>query len=216
MMGRLKHFLLPFRVLPGQNIVSQLRRDGIDPAEIKWVLISHLHFDHVGAIGAFPNATVLVDRREWLSQKKEKQVPRFDLRGPDLAFLEKHRKLRLVDFFAISVHGVFERGEDLFHDGSVILLDLAGHTPGSMGAWLNLPEGPVLLTGDASWVSENWRDLAAPMKFTMQDPDAYGRRLAWIQSAAIFSPNLLVLPGPDLSALRLDSRRDVVLTAIPP
>ncbi len=44
-----------------------------------------------------------------------------------------------------------ERSHDLFGDGSVTLVDLAGHTPGSVGVLLATDDGPVLLAGDAAW-----------------------------------------------------------------
>jgi glyoxylase-like metal-dependent hydrolase (beta-lactamase superfamily II) len=45
----------------------------------------------------------------------------------------------------------FTRSHDLFGDGSVVLVDLAGHTPGSVGVLLHTSAGPVLLAGDAAW-----------------------------------------------------------------
>jgi len=42
----------------------------------------------------------------------------------------------------------FTRSHDLFGDGSVVLVDLAGHTPGSVGVLLHTSAGPVLLAGD--------------------------------------------------------------------
>jgi glyoxylase-like metal-dependent hydrolase (beta-lactamase superfamily II) len=47
----------------------------------------------------------------------------------------------------------FSRSHDLLGDGAVILVDLAGHTPGSVGVLLHTATGPVLLAGDAAWHS---------------------------------------------------------------
>ncbi len=44
----------------------------------------------------------------------------------------------------------FTRSHDLFGDRSVVLVDLAGHTPGSVGVLLHTSAGPVLLAGDAA------------------------------------------------------------------
>ena len=48
----------------GEDCVSQLDRLGIAQRDVRYVLLSHLHIDHVGAIGNFPNATHIVQRRE--------------------------------------------------------------------------------------------------------------------------------------------------------
>jgi glyoxylase-like metal-dependent hydrolase (beta-lactamase superfamily II) len=45
----------------------------------------------------------------------------------------------------------FTRSHDLFSDGSVVVVDLAGHTPGSVGVLLRTAAGHVLLAGDAAW-----------------------------------------------------------------
>ena len=58
-----KHFFVPFEEKPGQDALAQLKADGVDPADVKTVIISHLHLDHTGAIDGFPNAEILVDKR---------------------------------------------------------------------------------------------------------------------------------------------------------
>lgn len=39
------------------QVLSNIRRLGFDPAEIKWILASHVHFDHVGGHAAMQAAT---------------------------------------------------------------------------------------------------------------------------------------------------------------
>ena len=185
-----------------------MKAGGVDPAEIKWVIISHLHFDHAGLIDAFPRAMVLVDKREWLSQK-EKLARKPDSREVSPAALEGHINLRLVDLSLVPAFGAFEHAADLFNDGTIYLLDLAGHTPGNMGAWINMDEGPVLLTGDASWVIDNYRDLALPIRSNIFDLAQYTRRLYMIHGMARAISGLVVFPGHDLSALKSISRQDV-------
>ena len=53
----------------------------------------------------------------------------------------------------------FTRSHDLFGDGSVVLVDLAGHTPGSVGVLLHTSHGPVLLAGDAAWHTYQVEDI---------------------------------------------------------
>ena len=45
----------------------------------------------------------------------------------------------------------FTRNRDLFSDNSVILVDLAGHTPGSVGVLAHTSRGWILIAGDAAW-----------------------------------------------------------------
>lgn len=213
-MGRLAHFFVPFKAGPGQNVAAQLAADGVGPEEIKHVFISHLHMDHVGMIDAFPRATVHIDRREWEQQKKniaEKPAPyQFD----PLA-MEAGLRLRLVDLSSSPVYASFDHAEDFFKDGTVYLLDLSGHTAGNMGLWINLDSGPVLLTGDASWILDNHQDLALPLKRDIFDLKAYWRRLYQLQAAQKALHKLVIFPGHDLAPLKIQPRPDVTLAPYP-
>ena len=42
----------------------------LDPKDVKTILLTHLHFDHVGNIGAFKNATILLQRSEYEGWKR--------------------------------------------------------------------------------------------------------------------------------------------------
>nr|WP_268248860.1 MBL fold metallo-hydrolase [Actinoplanes ianthinogenes] len=50
---------------PGGMLLDNLAADGVTPADVDLVVLTHLHRDHVGWAGAFPRARYLVDRREW-------------------------------------------------------------------------------------------------------------------------------------------------------
>lgn len=213
-LGRLRHFFVPFEAAPGQDLVSQLRKAGIEAEGVRWVILSHLHLDHTGAIGAFPNATVLVDRREWEHARAAKPIERL---GYDLDFsaLESRLTLRLVDLSSAVAYGAFDRAEDLFQDGTIFLVDFSGHTPGSLGLWVNLDEGPVLLAGDATWLLDNHQDLALPLKTHIFDLQKYWRRLFAMRAMQEAAPQLVIFPGHDLGSLKLQPRRDVTLAPFP-
>ena len=213
-MGRLNHFFLPFETKRRQDVVSQLAADGISAEQVRWVVISHLHIDHVGMIDAFPQATVLVDRREWQAQK-EKQAKKRDQRELDPEALEGKIHLRLVELSSAPSYGAFDHGVDLFHDGTLFLVDVAGHSPGTMGLWASLDEGPVFLAGDASWVLDNHRDLAMPLTFRIFSTLQYQRRLRQMKSLQEAVPRLVIFPGHDLQPLTLQPRRDISLALFP-
>lgn len=50
---------------PGGALLDNLAEQGVAPADVDVVVFTHLHRDHVGWTGAFPNAKYLVDQREW-------------------------------------------------------------------------------------------------------------------------------------------------------
>jgi len=208
--GVLTGLIVSFRSEPGQDAASQLAGDGVPPAEVKWILLSHLHADHAARLDAFPNATVMVSRREWEGQKAKAAADK-DPKLFDPAVWEGRLKLRLLDLESQPPFGAFDHALDLFADGSVFAVALPGHTPGSMGAWVNLDGGPVLMAGDAAWVVDNYMDLAMPHPRGMQDPVAYAHSIQILRAMQDAMPLLVIFPGHDLTPRTLTRRDDLPL-----
>ena len=67
---RLYRMVTPVHLRPQATLASQLRRDGVAPADVAWVLLSHMHGDHVGGLADF-----LVADASWSSQAIRDNVP---------------------------------------------------------------------------------------------------------------------------------------------
>jgi N-acyl homoserine lactone hydrolase len=133
---------------PGEEVSARLEAIDRDPAKIDLVINSHFHFDHVGGNALIPNATMLVQRREWDAGMDPEMAAKrgFNPRDFDLG-----HKLRLVD------------GEhDLFGDGSVVCLPTYGHTPGHQSLKLKLPGGDVVLAADSCYFCQTLRERRLP------------------------------------------------------
>jgi N-acyl homoserine lactone hydrolase len=52
-------------VQPEEEIGPQMRAMGLDPNDVRWVLLTHLHTDHAGGLAHFPRAKHLLGRREY-------------------------------------------------------------------------------------------------------------------------------------------------------
>jgi N-acyl homoserine lactone hydrolase len=129
-------WLARFELGSEDEVASQL-----DPATVRWVVLSHLHTDHVGGLAAFTHAEVLISRIEWERAR--------GIRGQIRGYLPQHwpRGLepRLVDFSGPPA-GPFPSSHDVTGDGALLVVPLPGHTPGHAGL---LVEGRLLLAGDA-------------------------------------------------------------------
>jgi len=112
-----------------RTLGEQLAQLGIKPEDVDIVGISHMHFDHTGQVGQFPNATLLIGKGDF-EQTADKDDPFGPWRG-------EGKKITLVS-------GDY----DVFGDGSVKALHLPGHTPDHLALLVNLKSGPVLLSGD--------------------------------------------------------------------
>ncbi len=118
-----------------ETLLPSLACVGLGPDDIDIVVNSHFHPDHCGCNQFFTKATILAHAREVEAAK----APGAETAG----------YLRLDWDTGQSIETV--NGEkDLFGDASVVLLPLPGHTPGSLGALVNLDrDGPFLLASDS-------------------------------------------------------------------
>jgi glyoxylase-like metal-dependent hydrolase (beta-lactamase superfamily II) len=140
--------VLRMAVRPGADVVATvtaLAEQGYAGPDIDFALPTHAHWDHVCGLLDLPGLPVYLHRTEldWVTTGSVAPVGgvrdsllgrptvEYDLDGPPVL--------------------TFTRSHDLFGDGSVVLVDLAGHTPGSVGVLLETATGPVLLAGDAAW-----------------------------------------------------------------
>jgi len=113
-----------------KTVAEQLATLKLKPSDIDFVGISHMHGDHTGQAKEFPAAGLVIGEKDF-ELSKGKDDPFGPWRGAGA-------KVRLME------------GEDVdvFGDGSVIALNMPGHTPGHMALLVKLASGPVLLSGD--------------------------------------------------------------------
>ena len=133
---------------PGEEVSARLTAIGRDPGKIDLLINSHFHFDHVGGNALIPNATMLVQRREWDAGMDAETAARHGYNPRDF---DLGHKLRLVD------------GEhDVFGDGSVVCLPTHGHTPGHQSLKVRLDGGEVVLTADCCYFCQTLRERRLP------------------------------------------------------
>jgi len=130
-----------------KTIVEQLAELGIKPEQIGLIGISHYHYDHTGQAADFPKAKLVIG-------------------AGDLDFARQHEKVGkpIAPWLGegAKVEGV-KGDKDLFGDGSVVMLDLPGHTPGHHGLLIRLSRtGTVLLSGDVAHFRENLASDGVP------------------------------------------------------
>lgn len=132
---------------PVTGLAELLGRSGLDGSDIDFALPTHLHWDHTAGLLELPkdvSVRTLAIERDWAMSGDV--APLGVARGSLLG--------RTFEAFELDGPPVltFERSHDVFGDGSVVLVDLAGHTPGSVGVLLAVDDGArVLLAGDAIW-----------------------------------------------------------------
>jgi glyoxylase-like metal-dependent hydrolase (beta-lactamase superfamily II) len=146
--------LARFELGQEDEAAPQLRALGYDPADVRWVVLSHLHTDHVGGLEAFRSAEVLVSRPEW----EHARGPAGSLRGYLPQRWPKGLDPHLVDVDGDTV-GPFAGSYDIAGDGRLLLVPLPGHTAGHVGLLVSEHRPTHLLIGDAADDAEELADL---------------------------------------------------------
>jgi N-acyl homoserine lactone hydrolase len=145
---------LLFRTLLGsfvfeQAVSSHLQQLEVKPGDLDFLLLSHLHWDHVSGVPDLPGVPLRINRVEYDAAKSHPaRTLIWQLMGDN-----PHE---LFDCAGPAYMG-FRSSYDLFGDGSLVLVPLPGHTPGNTGLFINRANGSRLfLVGDAVWSAENY------------------------------------------------------------
>jgi glyoxylase-like metal-dependent hydrolase (beta-lactamase superfamily II) len=191
---------LVFRSMrPGEeSFDQQLAGLGIDPAEVRLVVMTHLHADHTSGMRLLPEAEVVCSHREWKAAHGRSPA----LGGYVPSHLPDDSRMRLIDFEREGEpHGPFSRTVDLLGDGSIRLLSTPGHTPGHLSVLVRLPgERQALLVGDAAYTLRNIREEV--LSFFTVDDKLYLRSLREIRAFAEREPEVPLVPSHDPDAWR--------------
>jgi glyoxylase-like metal-dependent hydrolase (beta-lactamase superfamily II) len=131
----------PSDTIPTIEALSRLP----ETPQLDFALPTHTHWDHVSGLLDLPDLPVHLHRVEhdWVASGpvapvggvrdslRDRPIVHYDLDGPPVL--------------------TFTRSHDVFGDHSVLLVDLPGHTPGSVGVLTHTRRGWILIAGDAAW-----------------------------------------------------------------
>ena len=140
-------------------IDKQLEKVGFTVDDVKIVITSHSHLDHIGNIEMFPDAIHVIQKKElyqaWWPEK-------FQRGGAHV--VADYDDAR--DFTYFELNGDY----DLFGDGSVVVISTPGHTLGHQSVKVRMAEtGTVILAQDAVWVKENLEGHPAGLNYSILD-----------------------------------------------
>lgn len=154
----------------------------IDVNTLTKVVLTHLHFDHAGALKLIPSSVpVVIQRSEWQAGHDEDAIKRNFLFPLD--YLDDEREVVLVD-----------GDHDLLGDGSIELLLTPGHTPGHQSVRV----GEIVIGGDVVHFASVLDDHRFPV--FGDDLAEQGRSAERLR--AMRDGGLPVIPGHDPDVLR--------------
>jgi glyoxylase-like metal-dependent hydrolase (beta-lactamase superfamily II) len=131
-----------------QRLERQMARHGVGLADVRWILHTHTHIDHAGQDDRFPEATVVMTRRELefsASGLMGAQYPPEYVKH-HIDRLHAPRALRLLDLELT--------GPDEILPG-IVCEATGGHTEGSMNILVETADGTACLCGDIMYDVHN-------------------------------------------------------------
>lgn len=133
-------------------LLTKLKEHGVSPNDIDIVVLTHSHWDHILNIDLFPNSRVLIHpvEREYAKAPKDTDwaTPRYT------SLILESMQLEEV-----------KEGDEI--DDGVTVLDVPGHTKGSIALLVRTGEGTVAVTGDA--MHSGWSALTGQPRLIFWD-----------------------------------------------
>jgi glyoxylase-like metal-dependent hydrolase (beta-lactamase superfamily II) len=159
---------------------------GVEAAAVRDVVLTHLHYDHVGCVSAFPKAQFWLQDREmafWTGRYAARGELGFVIEPDDVCAMVRlnyDRRLRFVD------------GEGQVTP-AITLHHVGGHSPGLQVARIETGNGPLVLASDASHYYANV-EQDRPFSIVNSLPDMYA---AFDRLNELAGSSLDIIPGHD-------------------
>jgi glyoxylase-like metal-dependent hydrolase (beta-lactamase superfamily II) len=196
--SQLKQAPLLFRLgtdlLPLKTAADQLDVAGYDRKHLRFIVLTHAHWDHVSGVPDFPGVPVLVTAAEHRFINEGGWVT-VTARGVDSSQLREYA-------FDGGPYLGFDNSHDLYGDGSIVIVPAPGHTPGSVVVFITLPGGArYACVGDLVWQREGILEREerpwATSKTMGEDPVALRLSLLRMNALVTRYPQFTLVPAHD-------------------
>ncbi len=201
------------------ELKSQLLRAGIRPEDIRHIIISHFHADHIGGLKDFPEARFYCSESAWYQVKRMPALLAFS-KGILLHLIPEDFEKRVVfidQAAACRQDDLLGSVYDLFGDASVLVFPVPGHAAGQVGIKLQTEKNTCLLVADACWDRRAYQQLALPhpvVKLFFDSWADYKEGILRLRKYHLAFPDHLIIPSHCYSSyehiLSPDLSRDVV------
>lgn len=178
------------RIAKGQAIDEQLAKMGLKPSDIDYVLLTHLDCDHANGLSQLKGAKHILVARDEMAGIKKGLTER-------IRYQERWWKgmdLELFDWNG--TEGPVGRSYDLFGDGSVVMVNIPGHSTGLCAVKIRNEEGKfVLLFSDGGYARKSWEQMIT--SGICQDKKLQRQSLQWIREQSMLPECLESLANHD-------------------
>lgn len=175
----------------GMAIDKQLRQKGIKPSDIDYVLLTHLDCDHANGLELVSDAKKILVAKDELA---------FTKAGPVTNKVRYQSKwwdgINLTAFDWNGMEGPVSKSYDLFGDGSIVCVNIPGHSDGLFAVKVTNTEGKyALLASDGGYAEKSWKEMILPG--IASDRSAQKKSLEWIHKLSLSEDCIEVLANHD-------------------
>ena len=160
----------------GEAVDEQLEAMGIKPADLDYVLLTHLDCDHANGLRAVKDAKHIIVAQEELDCARKNGFIRYKKKwweGVDLQTIEWN-----------GTEGPAQKSFDLFGDGSIKMINIPGHCDGLCAVKITREDGRyVLLFSDGGYATKSWKEMIT--SGVSLDKEMQKKSLLWIREQSM-------------------------------
>ena len=160
----------------GEAVDEQLEAMGIKPADLDYVLLTHLDCDHANGLRAVKDAKHIIEAQEELDCARKNGFIRYKKKwweGVDLQTIEWN-----------GTEGPAQKSFDLFGDGSIKMINIPGHCDGLCAVKITREDGRyVLLFSDGGYATKSWKEMIT--SGVSLDKEMQRKSLQWIREQSM-------------------------------
>ncbi|MBR2203770.1 MAG: N-acyl homoserine lactonase family protein [Prevotella sp.] len=160
----------------GEAVDEQLETMGIKPADLDYVLLTHLDCDHANGLRAVKDAKHIIVAQEELDCARKNGFIRYKKKwweGVDLQTIEWN-----------GTDGPAGKSFDLFGDGSIKMINIPGHCDGLCAVKITREDGKyVLLFSDGGYATKSWKEMIT--SGVSLDKEMQRKSLQWIREQSM-------------------------------
>lgn len=218
----LYRYITPVHFQEEDSAAAQLRQEGIAPENVRYIILSHFHADHIGGARDYPNAHFIYLDKAYTAVRglgkfarvkagflpgllpedfADRSLPVGEApgrRGLELDSSAAKPSATWATSFGPGAPFSPEEVYDLLGDGSVLAVELSGHAEGMIGVFVSTTAHDYLLCADTVWSSRAFLEQRPPHPaagLIMSDRLDYKHSFKRLQALRAWHPGLRVVPS---------------------
>ena len=176
--SRVLHNVNQGQIPLGEAVDEQLEAMGIKPADLDYVLLTHLDCDHANGLRAVKDAKHIIVAQEELDCARKNGFIRYKKKWWEGV------ELQAIDWNG--TEGPAQKSFDLFGDGSIKMINIPGHCDGLCAVKITREDGRyVLLFSDGGYATKSWKEMIT--SGVSLDKEMQRKSLQWIREQSMDS-----------------------------